>query len=177
MLLPGFLEPRKVVDEVLECLDDFTKEKGDRLHDRITDDSYYNNFVGLARKLSPDGHKITLVGFSVIRGKKERQTILAKPASPVWRPSIDGKRDASPTVRVSGRFKGADDTSGKKSHWFKVEEEGEGGTSHTVFVPPGMLDDIVKPMWGEFVTVEAMKKKERLHFSHFVDEPSNEWKK
>ena len=50
------------------------------------------------------------------------------------------------------------------------------GTSHTVFVPPGMLDDIVKPMWGEFVVVEAMKKKAKLHFSHFVDESPNEKK-
>ena len=45
---------------------------------------------------------------------------------------------------------------------FGVEDDQ--GLKHAVHVPPGMLQDIVRPYWGERVQVTAVKKRNSFEF-------------
>ena len=76
MALPGMDFVREVVDEVLDCMDMFSIGREEQLKERIPDPAYFRNFVGLARKLAPDGEEISTVGITAIRGNSERRVML-----------------------------------------------------------------------------------------------------
>lgn len=156
MMLPGFAGPAQVLDDFLTCMDDFNAERTDALHQRIQTEPYFNNFTALARKLAPDGEKVRTVGFTSVRGDKTRQVALSHPVGAAWRVRTDEAR----TVRLVGSLRSADETSGRKHPMFGVEDDN--GKKHTVTVPPGILQDIVKPYWGERVEVVAHRTHGRL---------------
>lgn len=53
-----------IINELLECLELFNDSEDEALKARIEEPSYYNNFIGLARVLSPDGENVSFVGFT-----------------------------------------------------------------------------------------------------------------
>jgi hypothetical protein len=157
ILLPGFVGPKEVVDEFLICMDHFNKGEAEALHERIQEAAYFNNFTALARKMAPDGEKVRTVGFTSVRGDETKQVALSHPAGEAWR----GKRDEAHTVTLVGRIRSADETSHRKYPVFGVEDDN--GKTQNVAVPPGILQDIVKPFWGERVQVVAVRRgKSRL---------------
>ncbi|MGO8745191.1 MAG: hypothetical protein ACLQNE_04300 [Thermoguttaceae bacterium] len=159
MLLPGFAGPKEVVDECLTCFDDFNAERTDALRQRIPADAYFNNFTALACKLAPDGEKVRTVGFTSVRGDETRQVALSHPVGTAWKP----RRDEARTVRLTGTLLSADGTSRHREHpVFGVEDET--GKKHSVTVAPGILQDIVKPYWGERVQVTATRVRTHLEF-------------
>lgn len=58
-----------------------------------------------------------------------------------------------------GRIRAADETSKKGKHPVFCVEDDAGTVSPKIRVPPGVLQDIVKPYWGELVKVIASKPK------------------
>ena len=159
LMLPTFVGPgpKEVVDEFLACVDEFNTEKTEALHQRIQSEAYFNNFTALARKLAPDGEKVRTVGFTSIRGDDTKQVALSRPAGAAWKP----RSDETKTVKLIGIIRSADETSRHREHpVFGVEDDQR--VKHTVTVPPGMLQDIVKPYWGERVQVTAVKKQKHL---------------
>ena len=42
------------------------------------------------------------------------------------------------------------------------------GTAHTIIVPEGMMDDIVKPLWDEVVTVTGIRSKSRIYLKEIT---------
>ena len=83
-------------------------------------------------------------------------TRLSHPAGTAWRARADQAR----TVRLVGRLRSADETTGRKYPVFAVEDDN--GKKQNVTVPPGYLQDIVKPYWGERVEVVAHRTQGRL---------------
>jgi hypothetical protein len=156
MILPGFAGPAEILDDFLACMADFNAERTDALHQRIQNETYFNNFTALTRKLAPDGEKVKSVGFTSVRGDETRQVALSHPAGGAWRP----KTDEATTVELTGTVRSADETSGRKHPVFGVEDDQ--GKKHNVSVPPGILQDIVKPYWGERVVVVAHRTQNRL---------------
>jgi len=152
LILPGFVGPKEVVDEFLVCMGHFNAEESEALHDRIQGEAYFNNFTALARKLAPDGNKVRAVGFTSIRGDETKQVALSHPPGTAWR----GKADEARIVRLIGRIRSADETSHRRHPVFGIEDDS--GKTRNVMVPPGMLQDIVKPMWGERVQVVAHRR-------------------
>ena len=149
--------PREVVDDFLACVDEFNTEKTEALHQRIQSEAYFNNFTGLARKLAPDGEKVRTVGFTSVRGDETKQVALSHPPGTAWKPRGDGAK----SVKLTGMFRFADETTPRHTHpVFGVEDEQ--GKKHTVTVPQGMLEDIVKPLFGQRVLVTATRKNKRL---------------
>lgn len=164
-ILPGFAGPADVLDDFLTCMDDFNAERTDALRQRVQTDAYFNNFTALAKKLAPDGKKIKTVGFTSVRGGETRQVALSRPAGIVWRPTSGGAGN----VILIGRVRSADERSGHR-HVFGVEEDN--GVTHKVAVQPGLLQDIVKPYWGERVKVIAHRKGNRMELDEIEsDEP------
>ena len=164
LILPGFVGPREVVDDFLTCVDDFNAQRMEALHQRmgalhqqIEAEAYFNNFTALARKLAPDGEKVTSVGFTSVRGDETRKVALSRPAGAVLRPRGDKTR----TLQLIGRLRSADETGHRQEHpVFGVEDDQ--GAKYNITVPPGMLQDIVKPYWGERVRVVVARRQNRL---------------
>src|SRR5690606_16655595 len=78
MNLPGLSFGQQVIDEMLGCLEIFIKGDQTELKKRIPDEAYFNNFVGLARSIAPDGKDLNLVGFTTTRGGKEKRVAITK---------------------------------------------------------------------------------------------------
>lgn len=150
--LSNMVQPSEVLDEVLDCIGKFESGDIDGLRARISEEAYYNNFTALAKKLSPDGDKIRTVGFTTIKHEQKQIAALTHPPLDVWKPQIgDAVR-----IEVTGKVRQADETS-TRSKRPVLGVEDDAGKVTKISVPPGMLQDIVKPYWGEMVKVVATR--------------------
>jgi hypothetical protein len=152
--LPGMDFPRAVVDEFLASLELFNTGDESKLKEHITETAYYRNFTALARAIAPDGDAISTVGFTAIRDGKKQEVALRTNRPPV-EPAVHPKKHDEP-VTFTGRLKAADATREGKNQ-IKLIPEGP-GKPHTIIVPPGMMADIVRPMWDELVSVRTRRK-------------------
>lgn len=153
---PGVVQANDVIEEVLLCLEDFSAGRVEALHERISSEPYFNNFTALAKKISPDGDKIRTVGFTSVKGEERHTVALTGPPLDIWKPKTEGRS----TIEYIGRIRAADETSKKKAHPVFCVEDDAGKSSPRIQVPPGVLQDIVKPYWGELVRVITTKSKQ-----------------
>jgi hypothetical protein len=169
--LPGFSPSIEVIDELLECLQLYTQGDEGRLKGRIKEEAYYRNFVSLARSLQPDGARINMVGFTTVRGGATKKVALTQATSET--PALS-PRDVIPEsakkgvqdeelVELRGELLIANATkkSGKQSG--EIEIVTPQNDKVKVIVPPGMMSDIVKPLWESEVQVTGIRKGKRLH--------------
>jgi hypothetical protein len=153
--LPGFSTAEEVIDELLQCLEIFARGDEDQLKNRIQEEAYYRNFVGLARSIAPDGRDVDVVGFTTLRRGELKKVAMtgmdARAPSPAI-PSIDvlqaAPLDKQPII-VQGVLKLADSTKDKNE--IQIVDANE--ARHVIVVPPGMMSDIVKPLWDTTVIV------------------------
>jgi hypothetical protein len=157
----SFDDPSELLlNELLDCLVMIEDGNEANLKDRIQDAAYYNNFVALAKGILPDGDRVKTVGFTVQRDGRTREVALRHTAAEIrggFTPllSPDTKRVAigkEKTVEVSGQLKLADST--HESNKIRLVSEHK---SVTVLVPEGMMTDIVKPLWNEWVIIQGLK--------------------
>ena len=146
--LPGLSPGKRVIDELVDCLELYTRKDDEQLRARIPDEAYYRNFVSLAQNLEPDGRNIELVGFTTVRSGTPRQVQLTHTAPPVpfFRDEVQRRSDVKPeddtdTVQVTGTLKFANSL--KKTN--EIQLVSAGNVRHTIVVPEGMMSDIVKP--------------------------------
>jgi hypothetical protein len=147
-MLPTFVGVQNVVDDFLETIEQFNDGKGDEVRRRFDSDAYFNNFRALVKRLAPDGQKINNVGFTSIRGEERREASLTHPVDP----AINRIEDETRVMHLVGKIRKADET--KRGDPIFGIEDGLGKVRH-VSVPAGLLNDIVKPYWGELVKVIA----------------------
>ena len=122
----------------------------------IPDPSYQRNFFGLAKNLAPDGKRIRRVGFAAMGGGASRSISVTTPASEFVAPdSKETQRDVQ--VEVSGTLRYADGSAGTSSH-NRIRLIND-GIQHIISVPPGLMDDIVRPLWNSFVTVRGSRRR------------------
>ncbi|MDQ6695043.1 MAG: hypothetical protein M3014_11600 [Chloroflexota bacterium] len=158
--LPGLDLPGSVVSVVDEVVADFAllnegNEEG--LRQRIQTESYYRNFVGLAKGIAPDGKAVNMVGLTsvnqgveksvAITRKREELSIMVASATK----DPESNTDNLTTLRGTLRF--ADATKNKG----KIKIVTEDGKTHSLVVPVG-LDDIVNTMWNNEVVVQVRYK-------------------
>lgn len=165
--LPGMSMSEQVIDEMLECLDLYKDGKEDALRQRIDEEAYFRNFVSLAKTIEPDGRKIELVGFTTLRDGRPREVALTRTtrATPMLRPSDvaavskkTGPADED-LVEVQGILRFANSL--KKTD--EIQIVSEGNVHHAVVVPPGMMSDIVKPLWDTEVVISGFRKGKKIH--------------
>jgi hypothetical protein len=168
--LPGLSQGEEVIDELLDCLQLYTRAEEEQLKDRIKDEAYYRNFVSLARTLQPDGSKVDMVGFTTMRRGATKQVAMTQeaPRTPVLSPQDvfperkKQKADAD-LVELRGELLIANATkkSGKQSG--EIEIVTAGNMKVKVVVPPGMMSDIVKPLWELEVEVTGTRRGKKVH--------------
>lgn len=141
-----------IVSEVIECMKLVNENKIDALQEKITDTSYYNNFLGLTRKIAPDGKKIKMVGFTSKTGDTEQTAMLTTPQKDIIQVSKSLKKfdvGSGDLVKIQGLLGFADKF--RRDEIIKVQPSV--GQQRTVYVPEGLMDDVVRPHWGKQVVV------------------------
>ena len=157
---PGMLGTEEVIGEFLDLLELANDSRLDEIEARIPDPNYRQNFVGLGKKLAPDGKRIRQVGFTLVNGTKTRSLSVTTPASQFLPARVEPKETGGRIVEASGILKFAD-ASGRKAN--RIRLDGKTGSRHEVLVSPGLMDDIVRPMWNSHVTVRgSLRRRQRV---------------
>jgi hypothetical protein len=146
--------------EVLGGLDLVSRGDFAGLREQIPDEPYRLNFIALAQRLSPDGQDIRTVGFTTSFHRELRVVALATPRRDVreWlhrEPKEATAGTQEQHIEIQGTLLEADAKSQTEGVIQVVDSTGE---IHKVFVPRGMMSDIVKPMFEEEVILCAVQK-------------------
>ena len=154
--LPGISFPREVIADLFDCFELLNAGDVQELEQRIPDESYLRNFIGLAEKIAPDGERVRRVGFTTITDQGERRVALSPRRERIRRGAIAPKpTEPEPMAEVQGILLVADAKSLQQGRIQIVDEDGK---AHRFIVPRGMMSDIVKPMFEERVIVTARRK-------------------
>ena len=121
-----------------------------RFRIRIKDETYYRNFVSLAKQIAPDGVDINLVGFTSWRRGRERTVHLNRPmgtarskfdtrytgnALKITRPQKNGR-----SLSVTIHRRNFAQCQKKVGFNGRISLEDDKGTCHTIrVVPSGMM--------------------------------------
>ncbi|MDX1975015.1 MAG: hypothetical protein SFT92_05000 [Rickettsiales bacterium] len=164
MILPGLSFGQQVIDEMLGCLEIFISGDQTELKKRIPDQAYYNNFIGLARSIAPDGKDLNLVGFTTTRNGKEKRVAItrnerAHNINPITPPKVIDVEDDRSEAIIIGVLRFADSVKAGKDIIKIVDDENAG---HKLTVPEGMMSDIVKPLWNTKVVATGRYKGKQL---------------
>ena len=164
--LPGIDNREQVVEELFDCLDLYRKRDEEALQRLIPDEAYYNNFVGLARQLEPDGASISTVGFTTKLRGEERRVSLS-----MWdsaegkqkRVALAGQKAQGPRApvitSVIGTLLYADAT---KPSAAKVRLINKDQETTVISVPEGMMSDVVGQYWDKPVKITGRMKSKVL---------------
>ena len=163
----GMLETTAIIDEFMDLLALINSSHITEIQKRIPDPAYLRNFFGLARKIAPDGERISQVGFTAIRDGVQRSVGLTMPA--VELPSlppemssslqkIESDQTPNEPIEIRGILRHADATR-EDSNIIQVIDRNK---KHTVQVPQGMMNDIVRPMWDSHVIIQGVRTGEHI---------------
>lgn len=155
------IQPDFVVDELMRCLEIWESGKPDVLKERIDDENYYQNFVGIAKQIAPDGDDVKLVGFKSIR-KGEEKPVTLRTSRQQLRETFHVSKAAeeeSDKVNLRGVLRYA---SSPRNKPYGTVHLTEGDESHSIRVPIAIMKDVVQPYYEERVAIVAFKKGERL---------------
>ncbi len=147
----------KMVDELITNLELINDKADDKLHSIIKDEDYYNNFLALAKKISPDVENVELVGLTIKRHGKERRLALIRSSKEINLPHTVTAEQLADTERI--------EVTGKLEWASKIQSEvrlvGDEGIIYRIIVPKGIMSDIVRPYWEENVKIAGHKVKEK----------------
>ncbi len=155
--LPDIHLASRVIDDVLDGITLVQTGQTAQLRERIADAAYYRNFISLARSLAPDLKQVALVGLSAQAHGNERRVHYTRPRHEIA--LMDEEQRSSKGVqRITGWLKPGETTNKKQLiHIRNRADEQE----YTLSVPPGLLTDIVRPLWDRLVTVYVQQRKKR----------------
>jgi len=153
--LPGMNFPREIIEDLFDCLEFLDAGNIRRLEERIPDEPYFRNFIGLAGKIAPDGENIRRIGFTAKTDQGERRVALSAKREQIRKVAVAAKRiEEDHAMEVQGILLEAD---AKQERLGRIQVVDDHGKAHKVRVPRGMMGDIVKPMFEERVSVHARR--------------------
>lgn len=150
---PGMLQAESIIGKTLDVVETVAIADDDLLATTYEDEAYRRNFVGLVKKVAPDGEHVTQVGFTTVAAGNERQVPLRRKKSEITTPKLRSPETQQKTI--TGRLLLADGTAKATKAISVVQAD---GSRRRIRVPAGMMDDIVRPYWNEMVTAECMVK-------------------
>lgn len=159
-LSPPRILSTDVIDEFMDLMELVSQSRISEIKERIPDPAYFQDFVRLSQKIAPDGERIRQVGFTVLRGGKERFVRVTTPASkfPLM-PDTDDLRSVkneNEPVELRGLLRYADATNNR------IQIIDKNKKKHIVEVPEGMMNDIVRPMWDLQVKIKGIHTGKRI---------------
>lgn len=160
--LIGMSIAESVIDDVVHCLQLFVRDEQEALSERIPSEDYLANFKALAKAIAPDGEEIQTVGFTAVREGQEKTVALRAVRRPATTRAPGTESDVGrlkTETTVTGTLLFADALE-HKHNLIKLVDEA--GVKHSIVVPPGMMDDIVRPLWDSHVTVTGPQRGRRI---------------
>lgn len=144
--LEGMDGPDAVLATLLDDIRAANNRDWDALRARISDEAYFANFLGLLRQIAPDGTNVSLVGFTLRNRGAVHEVPLVRERRELF---VDRTAELSRDLEVvEGVLSGAD----RNKSVVRVGNE-------RIRVPEGLIDDIVRPLWG--ATVRATVERRR----------------
>ncbi|ABX04033.1 hypothetical protein [Herpetosiphon sp.] len=148
-----------VLEDVIQNISLVNKGDFQSLKERIPNESYYNNFVALAKKIAPDGQDVRMVGLTTLQSGSNEVLSVAFDKTPPEISTLAGsniatKKDKSKHQTFVGQLKHADEISANNTIQLLFSDN----KKQKIIVPPGMMNDIVRPLWGEKVEVFCEKR-------------------
>ena len=148
------LATSEVLNEFMDLIGLLNDATVSDIRERIPDPAYLKNFLGLAKNLAPDGDRIRQVGFTTITKSGTRFESITKPKSELPPPTvIDPPHDETNPIEIRGTLRYAESI---KKNQIKIIDSQD--KPHTIDVPEGMMNDIVRPMWDLEVRVMGLRK-------------------
>jgi hypothetical protein len=146
-----------IISDIIDNIDLVNNGDFVKLKEKIPEEDYYNNFIGLSKELAPDGKDITMVGITCMRNGEEKRTKLTRNRNEfnniVSVSEMKVLNEDSKPITLTGRLCAADDTDKK----IKLEID----TKKIPIIVPKGLGDIVKGYWDEQVTIVGHEKKDK----------------
>lgn len=149
--MDGFENSIEIIEDIVENIGLVNIADYDTLKQKISDPTYFRNFVGLSKEFAPDGEEINLVGLTIIRDGKQKDVQFTRLRSDINSSTFDEVNNEATkdrNIELTGRLYAANED--KNSIRLKVETDG----NYSVTVPDG-LGDIVKKYWGEQVKIKG----------------------
>jgi hypothetical protein len=143
----------EVVEEVLGCLQLIGEGREAELRERIPEEGYLTNFVALAHQVAPDGKDVTQVGFTAGVGPGLQVVALRRPLRESVPGLVTPPASDEASRRIVGELRFADSISEAK----RIKVLPEDGRPVSVWVPEGMMHDIVRPMYEDTVAVDMAR--------------------
>ena len=172
--LMGFIGPSVVIDEFIDLMAIVDSGDSEAVEERIPDQSYQENFIGLSQRIAPDGNKIRQVGFATNYNGGIRSVAVTRPASLIKPAGAETLHKGAEMVEVRGTLRYADASASNRNRIKLIDDNGQ---SHDILVPAGLMDDIVRPMWNLPVTVSGTRRPNqkviRLNFIRPSDQDGN----
>ncbi|TSP10653.1 hypothetical protein [Cupriavidus campinensis] len=139
------LGPPEVLSTLLDDIEAANDQDWAQLRQRIEDTAYLANFLALLKQLAPDGKDVSLVGFtSRYRGAfREVPFLRVRREIGVKLPGENRDEEV-----ISGLLGAAD----RGTNMVKVGNQ-------RIRVPAGLIDDIVRPLWGQVVRATVERRK------------------
>ncbi|MFZ5518702.1 MAG: hypothetical protein ACOY90_18880 [Candidatus Zhuqueibacterota bacterium] len=161
------IDPETIIDELLNCFKILESNHPSDLIENFDDKTYYDNFIGLAKQIAPDGDKVKLVGFNVSRDGKEHPIALRKNQKQLRETSEltteKIKSDESiPSKSLIGILMHANTPRRKKFGTVKLTETSS-GQIFTIRVPISLMKDVVQPFYEEKVSIIVTEKKGKMY--------------
>ena len=147
----------QVVGDIVRSFDHFARSEVRQLRALIPDESYFKNFVAVAKQLGPDGSRVETVGLAAQTDGSPRSVVL-KPtfgAAFVENRPAPGTEPAIERVTVTGTLLLAD-AEGKR--WGKIDVVPDDGHKQRFLVAPEIMADIVRPYFDTTVVVVGHRR-------------------
>lgn len=154
--VPGIDMAGEVIDDLLDCVEAAQRGNAGEIQRIIPDAAYRRNFVALLRRIAPDGRDVDSLALAAQdrSGRRRSVMVTAHPEGLEGLASPD-ESSAGRIVRVQGRLKYADARDSAREQIRVIDGRGK---EHRFIVREGLLDDIVRPLWGS--EVEAVGRVE-----------------
>jgi len=162
------LDPNFVVDELMKCLWVWENRKDGTLKEIIDDETYYENFVGLAKQIAPDGDDVKMVAFTTVRQGEEKPVALRTSRKQLRGAlsSTSAPQEQSKLI-LKGLLRFA---SSPRSKPYGTVHVTDAETTHKIRVPISVMKDVVQPYYEERVTITASRRGQHLYLEEIEKE-------
>jgi hypothetical protein len=149
-----------VIDEILENIEMVNNRDENKLKDKIANEDYFFNTLGLIKKLAPGNNEVTLVGLTASKNGTDDFVAFTRTSDEIKIAPLVHKTDISDMedIIVSGQLNYASATKGD------IRLDTDDGVSYSISVPKGLLADIVKPYWEQYVTIKGKRQEKTIFF-------------
>lgn len=142
---PLFFKASDIIEEILNGIELINNLDEAGLKKLIDDESYYNNFLGIAKNLAPDGDKISFISFS----SKSKNVIYSRQKRDIQTTRKDKLPKDTKFIKIEGVL---DLAKSKKEDIIGLTADDK--TEYELIIEKGM-DDLVVSYWKKWVIVSG----------------------